>query len=65
MDQMTSQALPEERFIYDMEKHMSCSQREHLSSKNEVEILAPYSDYVSQDPVSAATQIPWQTQLNK
>lgn len=33
---------------------MSCAHREHLSDKNEAEILAPYSYYMSQDPVSAA-----------
>ena len=45
-------------------KHMSCSQREHLSNNNEAEILAPYSYYMFQDPVSAVTQIPRQIQLN-
>lgn len=63
MGQKIYQAHPEERFITVRKILMSCSQREHLSNKNEAEILAHDSDYMSQDPVSAATQIPWQTQL--
>lgn len=41
---------------YDKKKHMSCSQREHFSKKNEAELVVPYSYYVSQNPT--LTKIP-------
>lgn len=64
MNQMTYQALSEERLIYGGKKGTSYSQREYLSKKDQAEILAPYSYHVSQDPLSAAAQIPRQIQIN-